>query len=284
MIKVIQLSDTHLSDIYGFFYDNFCLVAEEINALKPDLVINTGDLSLNGPDRPQDLEFARWCHGQIEAPVLYLPGNHDIGEEPGAEELGQPMNQNRLNVYHALYERSYWYRDVEKWRLIGINSQLLGTGLSEEAEQSSWLEETLQSAQGPVGLFIHKPWFLESPDEVPSPLETVAPSAVTWLQSLIDIADVRFVASGHLHQYRSRTISGIHHHWCPSTAHVNTKPKPGADPALGFLQYTFELDTYRVERKVADRTHPYTFGEILQHGRYKRLMDVPHRPVDVDWK
>jgi 3',5'-cyclic AMP phosphodiesterase CpdA len=52
---VAQISDTHLGGRKAFFADNFRRVVDAIAAERPDLVVNTGDIALDGADREADL-------------------------------------------------------------------------------------------------------------------------------------------------------------------------------------------------------------------------------------
>jgi 3',5'-cyclic AMP phosphodiesterase CpdA len=56
---IVQLSDTHLSPSRPYFQMNFEHVLEAVAAVRPDHVVITGDLALNGPDDPADIAFAR---------------------------------------------------------------------------------------------------------------------------------------------------------------------------------------------------------------------------------
>ena len=63
--SVVQVSDTHLSPTHGYFYDNWLVFLEEMDALGPDLVLHTGDLCFNAPDEPEDL-------GRVQSVVATL--------------------------------------------------------------------------------------------------------------------------------------------------------------------------------------------------------------------
>ena len=57
--RLTQISDTHLARRLPKLTDNFHRVSEYIDATRPDLVINSGDLAFDGPTNRDDLEFAR---------------------------------------------------------------------------------------------------------------------------------------------------------------------------------------------------------------------------------
>jgi hypothetical protein len=78
--RIAQISDTHLSAEQPFFVGNFERVGEALRAIRPDLVLNSGDISLSGESRESDLSAARALHEAIGLPVRFLPGNHDLGD------------------------------------------------------------------------------------------------------------------------------------------------------------------------------------------------------------
>ena len=55
---------------------------DHIDATRPDLVINSGDLAFDAPTSPDDFAFAKELHEALPVPCRYLPGNHDIGDNP----------------------------------------------------------------------------------------------------------------------------------------------------------------------------------------------------------
>ena len=80
--RLTQISDTHLARRLTKLTVNFERVAGHIDATRPDLVLNTGDIGFDGPNTPEDMEFARGLHDALPVPCRYLPGNHDIGDNP----------------------------------------------------------------------------------------------------------------------------------------------------------------------------------------------------------
>ncbi|MFV3255022.1 metallophosphoesterase family protein, partial [Klebsiella pneumoniae] len=65
--RLTQISDTHLSRAGRFakLTENFHRTCEHIEANRPDLVINTGDLSWDGPTNRDDLAYARDLHASL---------------------------------------------------------------------------------------------------------------------------------------------------------------------------------------------------------------------------
>ncbi|WP_416899634.1 MAG: metallophosphoesterase family protein [Minwuia sp.] len=279
-MRIAQISDTHLSDRHGFFVENFRRTAEAVNAWKPDLVIHTGDLSINGADRERDLSFSMEMMRLIEAPLRVLPGNHDIGEEPGFMQLDQPTTEARLARYTRAVGTDRWAFDAGDWRLIGLNAQVLGTGLAREAEQAAWLADELEAAAGwPVGIFTHKPLFFPRELDGRRPRSIFLPAGVRARTfSLFRRHRVRFVASGHLHKYLDIDVGGVRWLWAPATAYKSGLNVGVGHPSLGFLKleltgYSMTAELCEPEGLVARRLTPLKGGE-------KYLKDAPPAPPD----
>lgn len=277
-MKIAHISDTHLSDRHGFFVDNFLQVVEAVNRWRPDLVIHTGDLSINGADRPRDLTYSMEMMQRFDAPVRVLPGNHDVGEEPGFMQLDQPTTGKRLAAYDRSVGPDRWAFDAGGWRLIGINAQVLGTGLEREAEQSAWLEAELRRAAGRnIGIFTHKPLFFPRHLEGRRPRSIFLPAGVRARTfSLLRRRRVRFVASGHLHKHLDIEAGGIRWLWAPATAYKSGLDVGVGHPSLGFvkLQLDGEVLTAELcepEGMVARRLKPLKQGAAY-------LKDAPPWP------
>ena len=281
MTRIVILSDIHLSPTHGFFWENFCVARDRTNELKPDAVIVTGDLCINGPDSDAEIEFAASALAGLKGPVLAIPGNHDIGDEPPGQDAKQLIDVDRLGRWDRSFGADRWRFVAGGWRLIGLNAQLFGSGLEREDEQRRWLETELEAAAGhPVALFLHKPVFLEDVADPVASESCMVPAARARFLELLKQRDVRLVVTGHLHQHRDRTIDGVRHLWAPSTAF--TVPHDlGGDGRCAFLILDLAPDgaTVSVERPRELISHDLM--AIKQHGRYKFLRDMPHCPPKV---
>src|SRR5258708_6194740 len=80
--RLTQITDTHLARRLPTLTGNFHRVSEYIDTRRPDLVVYSGDVAFDGPTSRDDLEFARPLHDPLPVPCRYLPGNHDIGDNP----------------------------------------------------------------------------------------------------------------------------------------------------------------------------------------------------------
>ncbi len=276
--KFIQLTDNHLSGVHGFFYENFCKAAQAINARQPDLVINTGDVSVAGVDRREDLEFARACHDLIDAPIHFLPGNHDMGEIPDDSKKGPPVTKERLDRFKELFPADRWTIEIENWLLIGLNSQLINTNLEEEGEQLEWLTELLATAEKQVGIFIHRPLWLVNP-RTREPIEFSDPPS--WRDQLIMLMKAhppRFMATGHLHSYRTLEVEPMLYHFCPSTAYRSNLQIDGWDARLGFMEYVFDGDDYVASPVFPTELEQHDLVQVKGGNRKMKLKHVPASP------
>ncbi len=143
--RLTQISDTHLARRLTTLTANFHRVSEHIDATRPDLVLNTGDVGFDGPTHRDDLEFARTVHDALPVPCRYLPGNHDIGDNPTAVGPVPPQLTTEAHVqnFRTVIGEDRWRFEEAGWCFIGLNSLIMNTGLDSEAEQFDWLASRL---------------------------------------------------------------------------------------------------------------------------------------------
>jgi len=132
--RIAQISDTHLSRAKPFFVGNFQRIGEALRGSRPDLVLNSGDISLDGASDESDLEAARALHDALDLPVRFLPGNHDLGDcqdAPRADHHAEAsIDSGRRDRYVRHFGDDWWWFDVPGWRVLGIDAQLLGSDLA----------------------------------------------------------------------------------------------------------------------------------------------------------
>jgi 3',5'-cyclic AMP phosphodiesterase CpdA len=240
--RVLQISDTHLSREKPWFVPNFEAVAAIASARRPDLVVNTGDISLDGAGREDDLAFAGRCHAAFDVPVRAVPGNHDVGDNPWRADLEQPINEERRRRYRRHFGDDFWLVDAGAWTLVGVNAQLLGSGLPAEDEQWAFLASVpARAATRAIAVFVHKPLFDRHPAEDDVNQRYVTPEHRHRLLDLLGRANLQLVASGHVHQHRRHRLNEVDHCWAPSTAYVlpdRLQPRLG-DKRVGYVDYVF---------------------------------------------
>jgi 3',5'-cyclic AMP phosphodiesterase CpdA len=241
-MKIVQISDTHLTAAGGPTEEAFRLLARHLDEqVRPDLVVHSGDIQVLHPDDAADRARSRELADLITAPLLVVPGNHDVGM-PGLDAwAGITVTDERVAAHEAAFGPGHWRHDTHEAILIGINSELLGSGLQREADQWRWIEETLADlpAGRPVLLFLHKPLWSVS-DEPADHQVDVGPVARDRLLGLLERIELRAVGCGHLHRYRQVPRGRAIEVWAPATAFLAPAADdlPDARQELGYVEYT----------------------------------------------
>jgi 3',5'-cyclic AMP phosphodiesterase CpdA len=269
--RLTQISDTHLTRRLQKLTDNFHRISGHIDATRPDLVINSGDLAFDAPTSPDDLKFAKELHDALPVPCRHLPGNHDIGDNPTAISPvpKQPATEQERQNYLAVIGEDRWRFDEAGWCFIGLNSLIMNTGIESEAEQFDWLTSELSKANGkPVALFLHKPLYLNTPDDPELEASAVRYVPQPRRKDLIEMfsaVDLRLVASGHVHQRRDFTFGHTRHVWAPSAGFIipDRMQEVIGTKEVGLVEYRFAPDSFEVRHVRAPGQIDVGLDELL---------------------
>jgi len=269
--RLTQISDTHLSRNFPKLTDNFHRISEHIDANRPDLVVNTGDVSWDGPTSRADLEFAREHHAGLSVNCRYLPGNHDIGDNPTAVGVAPscPATEERREAFVSVLGEDRWQFEAANWRFIGLNSLIMNTGILSELEQEEWLESELSGANGkPIALFLHKPLFLNEPgdlEEAATAIRFVPQPVRARLVALLGAYDIRLVASGHVHQRRDFTYRRTRHIWAPSAGFIvpDRMQDVIGTKETGLVEYRFCPESFEVRHIRASGQIDISLDDII---------------------
>ena len=269
--RLTQISDTHLARRLQKLTDNFHRVSEHIDATRPDLVINSGDLAFDAPTSRDDLIFAKELHDALPVACRHLPGNHDLGDNPTA--VGpvpkQLATEQERQKYLSVIGEDRWRFDAAGWCFIGLNSLIMNTGIESEAEQLGWLTSELARVNGkPVALFLHKPLFLTAPDDPEleaSAIRYVPQPRRKHLIELFAKVDLRLVASGHVHQRRDFTYRHTRHVWAPSAGFIipDRMQEVISVKEVGLVEYRFAPDSFEVRHVRAPGQIDLGLDELL---------------------
>jgi len=252
--RLAQISDTHLARRLSELTGNFHRVSEYIDLERPDLIINSGDIAFDGPTNRDDLEFAKTLHDALPVACRYLPGNHDIGDNPTGvgPAPSQPATEQDRQAFVSIFGEDRWRFDAAGWCFIGLDSLVMNTGLASEAEQFDWLASQLSSTNGkPVALFLHKPLYLNTPGDpeiAATAIRYVPIPARSRLIEMLRAVDLRLVASGHVHQRRDFTFGHIRHVWAPSAGFIipDKIQEVIGTKEVGLVEYRFQPDSFEV--------------------------------------
>ena len=107
-LRIVHLSDIHIGTVYGPTY--LRKVVDKTNALKPDVVLLTGDLA-DGGYNYTDETFA--SINNIKAPVYFTVGNHEY--YAGLEDILDILSRTKIKV---LRNKKTAFKNIE---IIGMD-------------------------------------------------------------------------------------------------------------------------------------------------------------------
>ncbi len=104
----------------------------------------------------------------------------------------------------------------------------------------------------PIAWFLHKPLFLDRPEEGDTGYWSVKPEPRAWLMALLRRHKVKLVASGHLHKARDFGHHGTRYLWAPASSFLVGEMQPAmpGEKRLGAVRY--ELDGERLGAEIAE--------------------------------
>lgn len=177
-------------------------VLQELDAGHPDFVINVGDTIQGGHDSTAASEWRAiltlW--NRYRYPIYFTPGNHDIWSE--ASRVVYEAQTRHSAFYGFNYQNAHF--------TVLDNSQASDFSLDLSYEQSQFLTRDLAQNRDrdPKFVFFHKPFWL-----IPVKLE----SSHFPFHQLIAQYGVRYVISGHGHQYVHAVQDGVTYLEAPSS-------------------------------------------------------------------
>ena len=253
-MRFVLVTDTHLAAEAAPCNGNWAAAKAFAGRAGADLTIHLGDITLDGARDPSQHAFALGACADWPTPLRYLPGNHDIGDNPTAVGPApkQPVTEQSLQAYRAILGEDRWRFDAAGWVFIGLNSLVMNTGLASEAEQFDWLASQLSSTAGkPVALFLHKPLYLNAPDDpelAATSIRYVPMPARSRLIEMLGAVDLRLVGSGHVHQRRDFTFARTRQVWAPSAGFIisDARQEVIGIKRVGLVEYRFQPDSFEV--------------------------------------
>ena len=209
--RIAFLSDTHVNlrtNEPGTDYNRrFDEAIAEVNAAKVDLVLIAGDLTDGG--KREQMELFKQKAKQLKAPVLFVPGNHDVGMV-GNGETKTSITPGKVKLFEQALGPNWFVQEKAGVRVVGINSCLFASGFKEEEDQWKFLEKEMAGPhKKPTLLLEHYPLFIKSVDEPRVGTWNVQPEQRKRLLALLRQAQVRAVLSGHLHYPITNRLDGI---------------------------------------------------------------------------
>ena len=253
-MRIVQISDTHLSRDKPHFFDNWAPLAAWIADQHPDLVIHTGDVTVNGAGVEADLGFSAQPMDELGIRWRTIPGNHDVGD---ARHARQPVNAERLSAWQRHFGPDRRVEDVAEgvqcWRLVGLDALLMGSGEPEEDEHTLWLEQVMAEAgERRIAWFLHRPLFLEDPSEDDTGYWSIKPQPRGALMTLVRRHRVALVAGGHLHKARDFASEGTRYIWSPASSFLVSATQPEMSGEKRFGAVVYQLDNATLTARIAE--------------------------------
>jgi Icc-related predicted phosphoesterase len=164
--------------------------------------------------------FAREI-SKFDARVWMVPGNHDTGGKRIASKLNpiKDVKRSRIWNYELALAESYFVREIDGVRVVGVNAPLLGSGFRQERRMFDYFDRMLPGpADVPTVFLLHYPPFNKKPDEAGGEYWNVEPEPRQRLLSLIQRSGARAVLSGHLHTPLTNDLNGVLCYTTPPTS------------------------------------------------------------------
>jgi len=219
-VSIVQISDTHLGDQHApHAAENLKHAVKMINDRHPDAVILSGDIGEN----PHAWDEARSILKEVNAPLYYLPGNHDV-------------HTRDVERYRNIFGKDYYKFQIKFVTFVVIDSQLLGNydvygakspaPLAPETEDESqrmlsWLNglpEELRTSKKVVIGVQHIPVFHDGKFPDPKPYWVISEPYRSKEMKALRQLGIKDMLVGHWHNGRIFEREGITWHVAPSTA------------------------------------------------------------------
>jgi 3',5'-cyclic-AMP phosphodiesterase len=220
-----QISDSHI----GFSKDankdvtaTLQLAVDRMNAMprRPSLVLHTGDISQLS--KASEFDTADQVIKGIKTErVYYVPGEHDVLNDNGAQYLQRYANKATTGYY------SFDHSGVHFVGLVNVLNLKAGGLGSLGAEQLDWLKRDLQPLKNstPVVVFAHIPLWSVYPQWGWGTDDSA--QALALLKRFGSVT----VLNGHIHQTLQKVEGNVRFHTAFSTAFP--QPAPGSAPSPG---------------------------------------------------
>jgi 3',5'-cyclic AMP phosphodiesterase CpdA len=219
-----QISDTHIGFNKEANPEPLKTMNEgiyKINESKPSFVLHTGDIT--HLSKASEFDTAAEALKSLNAPVHYVPGEHDTLDEGGGKLF--------LERYGKGTKGNGWYsfddHGIHFIALVNVFNFKAGHEATIGPDQMKWLEDDLRavSSSTPVVVFTHiplwsvyKPWGWGTED---------GDQAISLLRRFGSVT----VLNGHIHQVIQKVDGNITFHTARTTAYP--QPAPGTAPSPG---------------------------------------------------
>ncbi|MBC7365124.1 MAG: metallophosphoesterase, partial [Candidatus Aminicenantes bacterium] len=200
-LKFVVISDTNPDFWHQTDFSVFEIEIEQINRLKPDLVINLGDLIYGYGIRSTKGQWKRYLEviKKFKVPYYQIPGNHDV------------FNKRAREIYLDIFKKTYLSFSVKRVHFILLDNLEDNKWGKIGQEQFQWLKQDLAKPDWSMAfVFVHVPvWDMKARN-----------INMEWRQfwfeqihPLLKAAKVKAVFAGHTHRFGpTRVYDGIRYY------------------------------------------------------------------------
>jgi 3',5'-cyclic AMP phosphodiesterase CpdA len=232
--RFIVIADSHIrfpddeTDLYpsnALMVGRNQSVVEMCNAIDAEFVVHLGDIVHPIPAQTghQDaVRLAEEIYAQLDKPIYFVPGNHDIGDKPEALVAVPTVEESFYGVFNRHWGPAFQSFDAGSLHFVLVDTPVLGSGLDRETAQRDWLEADMEAASAAgrrIFMFTHYPPFLRQASENEH-YDNLGPRPRSWLLGLIERHAVEAVFSGHVHNLFYNHHAGTEMYVLPSTGFV----------------------------------------------------------------
>ena len=253
MVTIANISDPHVGSPY-FVPNLMNRVIKELNELRPDAVVCTGDLTTEGYRQ----EYKNWVAymDRIEAPVHTIPGNHD------ARNVGYVHFEDLVGPRH-------WTVDVGGVRVVGADSSEPDLNEGQIGrERYPWIREQF-TAPAEVKIFaLHH-------HLIPVPGTGRERSTVMDAGDLLEVlitSGVNIVLSGHKH---------VPYVWRLEDMYVANAGTVSSLRLRGYTKPCYNVLEFEGDEVKIHRRFPFGSGDVIAHfclssgEQYHRMLEPP---------
>lgn len=233
-MRFIVVADSHIrfpDDDVATYPSNALMVdrnrrvVEMCNELDGQFVVHLGDIVHPLPVEDAHaaaVQLAAEVYSDLEVPIHFVAGNHDIGDKPDAMVAVPSVAEDNYGIFEQYWGRAFQSFDVGACHFVIVDTPVLNSGLARESAQRSWLEDDLDktaAAGKRVFVFTHYPPFVRDADE-DEHYDNLGEPARRWILDLIEEHRVEAVFSGHVHNFLYNHYRGTEMYALPSTGFV----------------------------------------------------------------
>jgi len=222
----LQISDSHVGFSKPANPNALGTLQEAVGKIKamprqPSFYLHTGDISHLSKD--SEFDDADQVIKGLNAPVFYVPGEHDLLDEGAGKAYLARYGKGSLGAGWSSFDRS----GVHFVGLVNVVDLKAGGLGNLGAEQLGWLESDLKalSPSTPIVVFAHIPLWTVYPEWGWGTQDGA--QALGYLKRFGSVT----VLNGHIHQVMQKVEGHVAFHTARSTAFP--QPEPGKAPSPG---------------------------------------------------